>query len=297
MIHHRTNWTWLIAAGFICFASRGLAAEDGFAFGFAGYPERVEGAPEEVKTIDIFTTLTAPTGSAFYWIQSFSIEGGELQAFTLDDVEDFWAHSKGNCWSGASFTTVSETDPSRHGAGRGTVACSPDTFLEIEPGTPVQVGHFKISAVIPDKDCASLKLTYEDGLTRVGFGTVENSLDGYAPDLTSCIILLCPAGEGGRMIPGDTNGDGGLDLSDAVALLVFLFLGSSKELPCGDGTPQAPGNMSLLDWQPDGTIDISDAVATLSFLFVGSQPHALAVPGAEATGCVPIAGCESRCGN
>jgi hypothetical protein len=97
------------------------------------------------------------------------------------------------------------------------------------------------------------------------------------------------------VIPGDSNGDGGLDLSDAVATLGLLFLGSPTAFPCGDGGSTDPANVKLVDWQPDAAIDLSDAVAALTFLFLGGPPHALAVPGAESTGCVRIPGCSDRC--
>ena len=100
---------------------------------------------------------------------------------------------------------------------------------------------------------------------------------------------------GGRVLPGDANGDKSLDISDAVATLGFLFLGSPAKLPCGDGTSIDPGNISLLDWQPDGSIDISDAVAVLSFLFIGGQAHALAIPGAGTKNCVRMVGCADAC--
>ena len=83
--------------------------------------------------------------------------------------------------------------------------------------------------------------------------------------------------------------------SDAVAMLGVLFLGSAKGFPCGDGGPQDPGNISLLDWQPDGVVDISDAVAMLTFQFLGGRPHALASE-VDAEGCIRIVGCTDLCG-
>ena len=100
---------------------------------------------------------------------------------------------------------------------------------------------------------------------------------------------------GGLQRPGDANGDGVLDISDAVATLGFLFIGTPETLPCGDGTATDPANVKLVDWQPDGRIDISDAVATLSFLFLGGEPHAL-IPEVAPTGCVRIVGCPDACG-
>jgi hypothetical protein len=37
-----------------------------------------------------------------------------------------------------------------------------------------------------------------------------------------------------------------VDLSDAVCLLRFLFLGNPRLLPCDDGSPES--NRELLDW-------------------------------------------------
>lgn len=89
----------------------------------------------------------------------------------------------------------------------------------------------------------------------------------------------------------ESNGDGGLDLSDAISTLGLLFLGNPVRFPCGDGSPRDPANISLMDWQPDGTVDLSDAIASLTFLFTGGPRHALAIPGSETEGCVLIVGC------
>jgi ELWxxDGT repeat protein len=121
--------------------------------------------------------------------------------------------------------------------------------------------------------------------------------DGAAcPDLAADARCSTEVIVGGLRLPGDANGDGGLDISDAVATLGFLFLGSPTKLPCGDGSATDPANLKLIDWQRDGAIDISDAIAMLSFLFLGGPPHALAVPGAETKSCVRIVGCSEHAG-
>jgi len=95
---------------------------------------------------------------------------------------------------------------------------------------------------------------------------------------------------GGRQVPGDISQDGRLDLTDAVALLGFLFQGTPAALPCGDGTVADPANLTLLDDNADGGVNLSDAVYILVYLFSGGPPPAL---GAE---CVQVAGCEQVCG-
>ena len=57
---------------------------------------------------------------------------------------------------------------------------------------------------------------------------------------------------------GDSNADGEVDLSDAVATLSALFLGVGL-LVCDDAA----------DSNDDGARDISDPVHTLSYLFLG----------------------------
>lgn len=94
----------------------------------------------------------------------------------------------------------------------------------------------------------------------------------------------------GLQRPGDSNQDGGLDLSDGVHLLGYLFQGTVVRLPCGDGTLAAPGNVTLLDSNGDGAVDLSDAVHVFAYLFLGSGPP---VPG---TSCAPLADCPDNAG-
>jgi hypothetical protein len=95
---------------------------------------------------------------------------------------------------------------------------------------------------------------------------------------------------GARQLPGDCNQDARLDISDAVCLLGFLFLGSPQRLPCGDGTSGDSANHSLMNFNGDARVDLSDAVGVLSFLFSGGPQHVLG------RGCQPIQGCPERCG-
>ncbi len=93
--------------------------------------------------------------------------------------------------------------------------------------------------------------------------------------------------------PGDGNQDGRLDISDAVHLLNFLFQGTVARLPCGDGSPEWPGNIQLLDSNGDLKTDLSDAIRVLGFLFDGAPPPPLG------RDCLPVAGCPdnaAKCG-
>ena len=64
-----------------------------------------------------------------------------------------------------------------------------------------------------------------------------------------------------RFLRGDANGDGAIDLSDPVLILVQLFL-SGPPAACPDA----------LDANDDGTVDLSDPVDLLTYLFIGGPP-------------------------
>ena len=81
---------------------------------------------------------------------------------------------------------------------------------------------------------------------------------------------------------GDSNGDGGLDLSDAVHGLLALFLGSA-----GGDCPAAG------DANGDGGLDVSDPVFALSYLFRNGPPPAAPWP-ACGQGTSALA-CERNC--
>ena len=64
--------------------------------------------------------------------------------------------------------------------------------------------------------------------------------------------------EGVQLARADANNDGNVDLSDAVAILGYLFLGSP-----------APSCLKTADADDSGLIDLTDAVRILNHLFLG----------------------------
>jgi hypothetical protein len=62
-------------------------------------------------------------------------------------------------------------------------------------------------------------------------------------------------------VRGDTNRDGKLDLSDAISVLSYLFVGGS-EPACRDAG----------DVNDSGRLELSDAVYLLNHLFLGAAP-------------------------
>ena len=127
-------------------------------------------------------------------------------------------------------------------------------------------------------------------LFPVGTTTVQSTAvypDGQRLTCSFTVTVSCDLG---GQVPGDTNQDGKVDISDGVRLLGFLFLGDPTRLPCGDGNPANSGNAALLDWNGDGRIDLSDAVAELSWLFTSGPGHA------GGAACQGIPECPRVCG-
>jgi choice-of-anchor B domain-containing protein len=85
-----------------------------------------------------------------------------------------------------------------------------------------------------------------------------------------------------RFLRGDCNGSGDVDISDAVCILVWLFLGQPS-----------PGCLSAANVNGDGNVDIADPSFLLNHLFTGGPPPPApfgdcavsSLPGDEVIGC------------
>ena len=94
------------------------------------------------------------------------------------------------------------------------------------------------------------------GRSLLAEGEVEMTFRISDPEghLLSLTQFLAP------FVRGDANADGTADISDAVAILGFLFLGSTLN-DCSDAA----------DVNDDGVVDISDPTRLLGHLFLGSD--------------------------
>jgi len=124
--------------------------------------------------------------------------------------------------------------------------------------------------------------------------TILSTTEGY-DNVYNAIVAAHDLGPGetcevtgGWQVPGNLNQDSRLDISDAISLLVHLFVGAGETLPCGE-TLAAPGNLALLDLNRDTELNVTDVIHLLDYLFTGGPPP---VPGTE---CTPLAGCPDAC--
>ena len=97
-----------------------------------------------------------------------------------------------------------------------------------------------------------------------------------------CAELTCSSSFQEQFLRGDSNGDGTVDLSDAVTTLGYLFLGNASIL-CRDAA----------DADDKGTVEITDAIYLLQHLFVGGP--AIPPPGISQCGPDPTADVLPAC--
>lgn len=86
----------------------------------------------------------------------------------------------------------------------------------------------------------------------------------------------------GAFVRGDANGDGQIDLSDAIGLLALLFASASGG-PC----------LEALDVDDSGTLNIADAVSLLAHLFGGSVTPPAPFPDCGVDPTPPSLGCAT----
>jgi hypothetical protein len=129
----------------------------------------------------------------------------------------------------------------------------------------------------------------------LGFAFQGHLLADFDADGATDIAVAHPGGASllfGRAVEGedsfrrgDVNGDGPVNLSDAVSLLMWLFV-SGEPPRCHDAA----------DANHDGRHDLSDAVAILNYLFLGGGPPPAPGPADCGPAPEPSLGCESyRC--
>ena len=104
------------------------------------------------------------------------------------------------------------------------------------------------------------------------------------------VVLGTPGTDAGdAQLPGDANVDAILDIGDAIALVVLLFRGGVRELPCTGANADDGANRDLLDFDGNNQVDTTDVIRVLSYLFAQGDAHVLG------TRCVRIGGCSPGC--
>jgi hypothetical protein len=134
-------------------------------------------------------------------------------------------------------------------------------------------------ADIPDANAASYSITWAIADDAGSYDVVITSFGCEAVSQPATLVVEdC----GTPFRRPDSNGDGRVDISDAIFTLGFLFL--------GDGGPSC---IDTADANDDGTLDVADPIFTLQYLLLGTAPPP---PPLEECGRDPTLdnlGCES----
>lgn len=105
-----------------------------------------------------------------------------------------------------------------------------------------------------------------------------------------CSLVLAfslgPRLAAGPFIRGDVTADGAINMTDAISILSFLFLGG-----------EAPTCFDAADADNNGIVQLTDGIYTLNFLFAGGAPPPAPWPGcgedptADDLGCAEFLPC------
>ena len=115
-----------------------------------------------------------------------------------------------------------------------------------------------------------------EGTIRAGIAaTGRDSGTGAAVLAAACDVRLAGGTPGGELFHrGDANGDGGLNITDGIFVLNYLFLGG----PAADCLEAANAN-------DDESLNITDGIFILNYLFLGGSPPP--APGPADSPCGP----------
>ncbi|OLE70212.1 MAG: hypothetical protein AUI36_04030 [Cyanobacteria bacterium 13_1_40CM_2_61_4] len=98
-------------------------------------------------------------------------------------------------------------------------------------------------------------------------GHIDIAVGEMTPEGKRVVVIYGPLHSIAEFVRGEVNGDGRVDLSDAVAILSYLFLGG-----------KAPVCLDAADVNDNGNVDLSDSIFLLGHLFLGTPAPPLPYP-------------------
>ncbi len=167
------------------------------------------------------------TSSLEFWKVDFSETIGSNADYALGNEMEPGMLSLGAVWFTAGYPDA---------AGSGLLA---DILFNVTTDTPGDV---------------QLSITYYNGNPSVF--TDESGFSVYPDDLVGGVLTISD------IMCGDANGDGVINVSDAVFVINYVFIPGSPE----------PDPVCIADANGDGTINVSDAVYLINYVFIPGSP-------------------------
>jgi hypothetical protein len=188
-----------------------------------------------------------------------------MRAFVPSSREDQFFVGFNSENRGSGYEQRFEVDASGFGWSGDSRTKGPQLFEVTEPGIYLFSIWIKESGTIADK----ILLTRDQDFVPTGMGGAESPTGGGPP--------------ASAFVRGDANRNGGVDLSDGIAILQYLFTGSSP-LVCEDHG----------DVDDNGRLETADALRLVEFLFLEGAPPAAPFPD---PGLDPTTGDAHGCGD
>ena len=254
-------------------------------FALDGCPERIQGLPGEVKTFEVFVALTTADNESSQGAQGWNlityVENGiflnaAIQGIRVSTIYDMDADGDPGTQGTIHLDPYVQDlgDPPVGGRifpGRPCeyALCLVDfrgnlrdpEKMVLQPEGTQRIAKLTVQTTVPGgKECAALRIRFVGGIRYLCNGVFEmplrNLVDPFGvlhdSQLKECTIQVCPS----LFRRGDSNGDAAADISDAIHILSFLFLGGP-----------APTCEDAADINDDAKLDISDPIFLILDLF------------------------------
>jgi len=124
--------------------------------------------------------------------------------------------------------------------------------------------YYSMDVAVSEATIASAELTgnWSFQITAIQPGETDFTIQLKLNDAAYYSSPLIPINVAPDYIVGDANFDGSINVSDAVAIINYVFVGGDPPVP-----EEAAGDANC-----DGTVNVSDAVMIVNYVFVGGNP-------------------------
>jgi hypothetical protein len=203
---------------------------------------------------------------------SYSVDFDE-EVLRAEEVEVVWERPDGRDYRfQLARINNDNATPGNHGVDEGYIYgaaafSSGEPVVLMPANTDVLALQFHFT-VRPETGAGGTEVRFIDGPAEAGQpGLNVLVIDGRGVDLTLADSFVWVHGfvaiidDIATFVRGDANGDGAMNVSDAITTLDFLFLGKGR-----------PHCFDAADFDDSGEIDIADPIGTLDYLFQGGRP-------------------------
>ena len=145
--------------------------------------------------------------------------------------------------------------------------------------------HFNLQVTVAVGDTLDFAMD-PDGAGNLATGGINAVSDGCDTTMFAIAVRLATAAGGPQFHRGDADQNNALELTDAIQVLGYLFLGSQTKVPlCPDAA----------DADDNGAIELTDAIRILGYLFLGTGEVPPPGPPPEPCGPDPTTDDEYGC--